>query len=145
MVRLRLKYALTITVVVLSGCGPQSDRLAISGKITLNGAPLDSGSIRFTSVAGQKLFASGAVVENGEFDIPQEKGLPPGTYQLEISARDTNAPPVVYRGAPGEPPLPPTAPERIPPEYNTNSKHTIEVTADGDNHFVFDIVNQPVK
>ncbi len=87
MVRLRLKYALTITVVVLSGCGPQSDRLAISGKITLNGAPLDSGSIRFTSVAGQKLFASGAVVENGEFDIPQEKGLPPGTYQLEISAR----------------------------------------------------------
>jgi hypothetical protein len=131
--------------VAIAGCGPQSDRLALSGKVTLNGAPLDSGSIRFTSVAGQKLFASGAVIENGEFDIPQEKGLPPGTYQLEISAPDTKSPPVVYRSAPGEPVLPPTAPERIPPEYNTNSKHTIEVSTDSDNHFVFDIVNKQLK
>jgi hypothetical protein len=141
----RLKYALAIVFVVLAGCGPKSDRLAVSGKVTLNSAPLDSGSIRFTSVAGQKLFSSGAVIGDGEFHIPQEKGLPPGTYQLEISAPDTNAPPVVYRGAPGEPRLPPTAPERIPPEYNTNSKHTIEVAADGDNHFVFDIVSKRVE
>jgi hypothetical protein len=132
-------------LVVLGGCGPKSDRLAVSGKVTLNGAPLDIGSIRFTSVSGQKLFSSGAVIDSGEFHIPQEKGLPPGKYQLEISAPDTNAPPVVYRGAPGEPRLPPTAPERIPPEYNTSSKHTIEVTADGDNQFVFDIVNKAVK
>jgi hypothetical protein len=145
MVQLGLKCVFIIIVVILSGCGPKSDRLAVSGKVTLNGTPLDSGSIRFTSVAGQKLFASGAVIENGEFDIPQEKGLPPGTYQLEISAPDTKAPPVVYRSAPGEPVLPPTAPERIPPEYNTNSKHTIEVSADSDNHFVFEIVNKQVK
>jgi hypothetical protein len=145
MVQPRLKYALIMLVVAQSGCGPKSDRLAVSGKVVLNGTPLDSGSIRFTSVAGQKLFSSGAVIDSGEFDIPQEKGLPPGTYQLEISSPDENAPPVVYRGAPGEPRLPPTAPERIPPEYNTNSKHTIEVTADSDNHFVFEIVSKPVK
>src|SRR4051794_41031338 len=67
------------------GCKPRSDRLPISGKVTLNGTSLDSGSIRFSSTGGGKIFASGAMIQNGEYHIPQEKGLPPGTYHLEIN------------------------------------------------------------
>jgi hypothetical protein len=129
----------------LGGCGPRSDRLEISGEVKLDGAPLDSGSIRFASTGGEKIFATGAMITNGEYYIPQEKGLPPGTYQLEINAPDTDAPLVVYPSAPGEPRAPPTAPERIPPEYNVNSKHRVEVTEDGDNHFTFEIVSRPAK
>jgi hypothetical protein len=136
---------LATALITLSGCGPRSDRLEISGQVTFNNAPLDSGSIRFTTLQGEKIFASGAMITNGGYHIPQEKGLPPGTYRVEINAPDVSAPLVTYPSAPGEPAAPPTAPERIPPEYNTNSKHSIEVTADGENHFVFDISSKGVK
>jgi hypothetical protein len=131
--------ALAIVLPLVAGCGPKSGRLEVSGTVKLDGAPLDEGSIRLTSVGAERLFASGAVITNGEFRVPEEKGLPPGTYQVEISAPDTSAPLVAHRVAPGEPVLPPTAPERIPAEYNSAGKHTVEVSADGDNHFEFDI------
>jgi hypothetical protein len=124
-----------------TGCGPHSDRLEITGAITLDGAPLDGGSIRLSCTGGEKLIASGAMIQNGQFAIPQEKGLPPGIYQVEISAPDNDAPLIMYRSEAGGPSMR-TQPERIPPEYNVNSKQTIEVTADGENHFVFDIATK---
>ena len=133
-----------ITCLLLLGCGRGSDRLAISGNVTLDGSPLDGGAIRLTSLPGEKQFATGAEIKNGEFDIPRSKGLPPGTYHLEISAPDNSAAPVMSRGAPGERGIP-TQPERIPPEYNIESKKTLEITADGDNHFVFEIVSRSAK
>jgi hypothetical protein len=103
------------------------------------------GSIRLTSTGGEKLFASGTTIDNGQFTIPQEKGLPPGTYVVLISSPDESAPPVRARSAPGEPMLPPTAAERVPAEYNTEGKHTVNVTADGDNHFTFEIQSRATK
>jgi hypothetical protein len=132
-----------IGLAATTGCGPRTDRLELSGHVTLDGQPLDSGSIRFTSQGSQKLMASGAVITGGEFNIPREKGLPPGTYSVEVSAPDTSAPLVSQPAAPGEPRLPPTAPERIPAEYNEN--RSIEVTVDGDNHFRFDIESRPAR
>lgn len=130
-------------LIAVAGCGPANNRLPISGEVTLDGAPLDSGSIHFTSKGSEKLVTSGAMIENGEFNIPQEKGLPPGTYFVEISSPDASAPLVVYQGGPGQPRLPPTAPERIPADYNAN--RTIEVTEDGDNNFRFDIDRRRTK
>jgi hypothetical protein len=134
-----------VELIALAGCGADSGRLAVSGKVEFDGVPLDQGSIRLTSSGTGTLFASGAMIHNGEFYIPKEKGLPPGSYLVEISAPDPSAPLVVYRGAPGEPTLPPTAPERIPAEYNVNSKQTVNVTTDGDNHFVIEIASRPSK
>jgi hypothetical protein len=134
-----------IGIVLMSGCGPRSDRLEVTGNVKLDGAPLDQGSIRFTSTGTEKLSASGATIANGEFHLPQEKGLPPGAYLVDISSPDTSAPLAVQKSPPGEPALPPTARERIPAEYNSDSKHTIDVTADGDNHFEFDIHSRRVK
>ena len=129
--------------IVFTGCGPRSDRLEISGNVSLDHAPLDGGSIQFTSL-GEKMIGSGAMIENGEYHIPQEKGLTPGVYHVVIIAPDNDAPPIVVGAAPGQPGVK-TQPERIPPEYNINSKQTIEVTADGDNHFVFDIERKSGK
>lgn len=130
-------------LIVLTGCGPRSDRLEISGQVNLDGAPLDGGSIRFTSL-GKKLIASGAMIQQGEYHVPQEKGLTVGTYHVEITAPDINAKPIMVPVARGGRSMP-VQPERIPPEYNVNSKQTIEVSLDGDNHFVFDIVTRPTK
>jgi hypothetical protein len=41
--------------------------------------------------------------------------------------------------------MPPTAPERIPAEYNVNSQRIVEVAADKDNVFEFDIVSKRAK
>jgi hypothetical protein len=133
-----------ISLLFVSGCGPKSDRHAVSGKVTLNGAALDEGEIRFASAGGEKISASGTHIANGEYQIPQEKGLRAGTYRVEISAPDNSKPPVSY-SAPGQPRTPATAAERIPAEYNDKSKKTIDVTADGDNHFEFDITTRATK
>jgi hypothetical protein len=134
-----------LSIFTVAGCGPRSDRLAISGKVTLNGVPLDAGSIRFSSLPGGKMYATGAMVKDGEYKIPQPKGLPPGRYHVEINSPDLKAPPVASRAAPGEPLSPPTAPERIPPEYNTNSTQTVDVAASNDNQFEFDITSGRTK
>jgi hypothetical protein len=125
--------------LVLPGCGPSSDLLEVSGKVTLDGVALNSGSIRCTSVGSDKLVASGAMIVAGEFVIPQETGLSPGTYRVEISSPDDDAPPIVYKNTPDDPGVL-TQPDRIPPKYNVESDQTIEVTTDGENEFAFDIV-----
>jgi hypothetical protein len=137
--------ALAALVAILSfGCRPQSDRLAVSGKVTLNGAPLDGGSIRFTSTGGETLVASGAMIQNGAYHVPQEKGLLPGTYHVEINSPDRDAPMVMARVTPGGPGIQ-VAPDRIPAEYNSASTKTIEVTPEGENEFDFNIVTKPAK
>jgi hypothetical protein len=132
------RLLILVLLISLAGCGARSDRLEITGTVTLDGVPLDEGSIRFTSL-GEKKISSGAVVQQGEYRIPQENGLTVGTYHVEITAPDANAPPVMVQVVPGKRGMP-TQPDRIPPEYNVNSKQRVDVTEDGDNHFVFDIV-----
>src|SRR5262249_35444301 len=95
-----LGVILAMFVLLFAGCGSRSDRLAVSGEVTLDGSPVDEASIRLTSTGNGKLFASGAMIQNGKFHVPQEKGLPPGTYRVEISSPDTAAPLVVYKSAP---------------------------------------------
>jgi hypothetical protein len=141
---LSVSVGLLILAPIL-GCGPKGDRLAVDGVVTLNGTPLDSGSIRFTTAGTGKLFATGAMINDGEYHIPQAKGLPPGTYRVEINSPDTKAPLVAVRIAPGGPLSPPIAPDRIPVEYNTNSKQSVELSASKDNRFEFDIVTGRTK
>lgn len=126
--------ASTLAMLVLIGCGPRSDRLAVNGNVSLDGAPLDSGSIRFSSVGSEKLVSSGAMIQEGAYHVPQEKGLLAGTYHVEITSPDTKAPPI-KDAASGML----AAPERIPASFNIDSNQSIEVTPDGDNAFDFNI------
>jgi len=139
-----LTGVLVVALVMLNGCGPHSDRRAVSGKVTLNGTPLDGGSIRLVSVGGQKQMASGAMINGGTYMIPQEKGLVPGKYHLEIYAPDNKSKPVFVKTSPdGQGVM--TQPERIPAEYNVESTKVVDVTADGNNQFNFEIVTKPGK
>jgi hypothetical protein len=123
----------------IAGCQPRTNRLPVSGDITLDGQPLDGATIRFASIDGVKS-ANGALVQGGRFHIAKEKGLLPGTYHVEINAPDNNAPQILVGAGPGQPGIR-TAPERVPAEYNIKSKQTIEVKTGGDNNFTFDIVS----
>jgi hypothetical protein len=141
---LRKVGLLALAVLTLAGCGPRSDRLAVSGTVNLDGAPLDSGSILFTSVGGEKLVSAGAMIQDGAYQIPQAKGLLAGTYHVELNSPDHSATPAMDKGSADGRGIP-VVPDRIPAEYNLNSTQKVEVTPDGDNEFNFDIANKPAK
>jgi len=131
---------LVATGLGATGCDSPTGRMEVSGEVSFNGTELKSGSIRLTLMGDEKLFSSGAMIRDGKYLIPREKGLWPGKYYVVISAPDEDAPEIRVRDISGR--LgPPAAPELIPSEYNTHSQKTIEVTSDGENHFVFDIMN----
>jgi hypothetical protein len=126
-----------LLALTLAGCGGNSNplqRVAVSGNVSLDGQPLDDGTIQFapTDPAG---VSSGAVITNGTYSISAEQGLPPGTYIVRISAAEGG--PVDVE--PGGDATETFAKERIPAEYNTDSKHTVEVKAGAENTFDFGI------
>lgn len=135
---------LAILLGAAVGCGPKTDRLPISGKVTLDGVPLDSGSIRFSSKPGEKLQAAGAMIHQGAYEVPAEKGLLPGVFIVQMSSPDLNAPQIMIGGENGSPRFP-VAPERVPPEYSEGSEKTIELTPDGETEFNFDMTSAAKK
>ena len=132
---LRNLFAIMLVRGVVAGCG-KSDRHGLSGKVTLKGDLLRSGSIQFESVAGQSpAFSTGAVIKEGAFFVPDSSGIPPGDYRVIINAA---AAPTLIPGPPGGQAVL-EAKELVPAAYNTDSEVTIEVSAEGENAFTFDI------
>lgn len=123
-----------------SGCGETSHRKEISGTVTLKNQPLNEGVIQFTPVPGPSDYPAtkeSGMIANGLYKMPAEGGLVPGKYKVIITAGDSTAP-----ADPEQPPGPGgnfVMKDRIPPEYNVNSKVEVQVTKDGPNQFDFDI------
>jgi hypothetical protein len=131
---------LAVLLVVAAGCGGPKDphgRLPLSGTVTFQEQPLDAGTIEFLPLDPNNRFSARTMIAAGKFQVPREQGLPPGTYRVLITSPTQNesAEPV---GPPGFK-MPPLATERIPAQYNKDSKKTVEVKADVENSFDFDI------
>ena len=113
-------------------------RLPISGSITIDGAPLPSGSITFAPLDGP--VAATAEVRDGRFHADRSAGATPGRYQVEIVAvRPTG------RRVP-HPDLPRETTEEvrdiIPPRYNVATELTAEVKPGADNEFAFALTSR---
>jgi hypothetical protein len=123
-----------------AGCGTSNPlgRKAVSGTVTLDGAPLASGSIEFTPLGGG--VSSGAVIDGGKYEIPAESGLPPGKYRVSI-VDNPPAAPLPPGHMPGDD-LPPQPKPRVPASWNQNSTHEVEVTEQGPNRFDFSITTK---
>jgi len=104
----------------------------VTGTVTLDGQPLDQGSVSFIPATGGDTSAV-APVAAGAYSLPPENGLKPGKYVVRISS---------VEGGAGDPNIMPgetkPAKERVPPAWNSKSKHEVEVV-DGDNAFTFDL------
>jgi hypothetical protein len=128
--------SLAVLSAAVCGCGKRNDagRLPVSGEVTFEGKPLDKGQIRFVPT-GEKGISSGAMIVDGAYQIPADKGLPPGTYKIQItSAGEEQA---AVEELPGE--SGPPAKERIPAKYNVKSDITREVKSGEENRFDFEI------
>lgn len=111
----------------------------VSGSVTLDGQPLDSGTIEFVPTGVSNGLLSGALIANGQYSVPVDKGLPPGKYTVRVFSAGAIA--NVPSGPPGsEAPAP--ARERIPAKYNVNSQLTAEINAGGTTTFNFELTSR---
>jgi hypothetical protein len=134
------KYCLSLLCIVCFifgttfGCG-RSATVSLSGKATLDGQPLPTGTIILipTNKAGGPSVGTGIV--EGHYHIPAGKGLLRGhTYRVEIRSIDPAS------GAINKPPvqgLPEYVPsqklvykDRVPPVFNSASQLTLAVPDD---------------
>ena len=135
----RLVVAVILMGLVLAGCGNRyGGRQEILGTVKLKGQPLDQGVIDFIPISGDGATKEGALIANGSYHIDREHGLLPGKYRVVITSGDGRTP-----ANTDEPPGPSGAniisKDRIPPDYNINSKVEVEVKEKGPNVFDFDI------
>ncbi len=129
---------LTLGTAVLAGCSdPYGGRMEVSGAVTLQGQPLKEGSILFAPLENQDT-PGGAQVIQGEYKIPPQSGLRPGKYLVRLTAGDGRTPANEEIAAPGGP-ANIVSVDLIPEDWNTRSKHEIEVKAKSVNKFNFDI------
>jgi hypothetical protein len=85
-----MRFRLTIFAALLAtlGCGKEgpNTRQALKGTVTLAGEALDEGSIQFVPIESGSAWRAGAMIVDGKYAIPREKGLPPGSYRVMISS-----------------------------------------------------------
>ena len=126
-----------LLLVPVAGCGGNT-RQAIEGSVTLDGQPLQDGSIQFRPIEGTEGPTAGAEVLNGQFSIHRDDGPLPGIYRVEITAMGKTQgklPPKLARQW-GE------YTQILPTRYNTESQLRAEVAAGGPNQFEFAVTSQ---
>lgn len=128
--RASLAFSLIAVGSLTCGCGgDNAGRLPIKGQVTLDGQPLERGSIAFVPEEGKASFSAGATITQGAYEIDRAKGLPPGTYKVVINA-------VKKTGKKVSNPLDANAPphdeevEAVPEKYNKKSALKADVKTD---------------
>ena len=126
-------------LLVLAGCDRGSDRQALEGTVTLDGAPLAEGSITLRPLPGTRGPTAGGKINEGKFLISAEGGTFVGTFRVEITASRKTGRKVK------DPMLGHEMDETvqfIPVRYNRQSKLTAVVTEAGPNRFTFPLTTK---
>ena len=115
-----------------AGCGGSSDRVAVTGTVTLDGDPLPGAVVTFHpdgATAGQG--GSGRTGPDGTYTLTSAggAGVPPGAYKVVISRplRPDGSPP-----DPGRPPIESDARETLPAVYSSLDATTLTATVSKD-------------
>ncbi|MDR1485009.1 MAG: hypothetical protein LBT09_09320 [Planctomycetaceae bacterium] len=128
-----LKYFLILLFVCLclTGCGNANGRITISGNVTFDSKPLESGSIQFFP-ANDNGITAGGNIKSGKFTT----FIKSGKYVVQITANRKTGKKIksINEGLPDEDELE----QYIPEKYNTNSTLTVEV-GDQNNPFNFEL------
>jgi hypothetical protein len=112
--------------------------MEVSGTVTLEKQPLKDGSITFIPLDEQGT-QTGCGIADGTYSIPRKNGLKPGKYLVQITAGDGKTPASDEEAAAPGGSTNIVSVDRIPPEWNTQSKKEVEVKANAKNKFDFDI------
>jgi hypothetical protein len=124
--------------VGIPGCD-HVQRGAISGRVTLDGQPIEEGSISFVPTAAGQDQAASSRIRQGEYSIAQANGPGLGNMRVEIRAARLTG----RRNPPSDPALAALeaeyeSVETVPNRYNTESELTAEIKP-GNNVVDFDL------
>ena len=109
-----------LALSAISGCGEESDSVAVRGKVFYRGEPLSNAAITFFPNTGRPVTAP--LSQQGDYDT----ALPPGEYSVIVNV-GTELPPGFKEGDP----LPPPKID-LPPEYTTLARSTLRATVTPD-------------
>ena len=126
----RLQPLFLIGCLVLAGCGSDKPRYEVTGTVTFNGAPIETGSISFVPSDPAQPPDAGPI-ENGRYRVKAS----PGSKRVQVRA--SRPLPADRQDPKSEMGL--LYEDYIPAQFNTASKLTAEVTAAGPNKFSFDL------
>ncbi len=134
-----LRFSVLIGLLLLgAGCGggTDSNRVSVSGQVTLDEQPLANGVITFLPSDGKGPSAS-AKIENGEY----ETEIDPGPKNVSIQATEAAAEPTdsAARGDSHGGGGSASPKQLIPAKYNTNTELKYEVQASGNDDVNFDL------
>jgi hypothetical protein len=68
------------------GCGSRSELKVLRGAATIDGNPIDSGTIHFVPKENSKSRGIGGQIANGAFDLRAGSGTPYGEYTVSLQA-----------------------------------------------------------
>lgn len=127
-------FAIVLCLIALpfSGCGQGEQYQAMSGSVTVDGAPLKKGIITFYPI-GPGTTAGGQITE-GSFDLDISRGASPGKYRVEITASRPTGKKEFDIDLKAEVDI---EEQYLPPKYNLKSELTCEVVGSGDNKYEF--------
>ncbi|MFO0823745.1 MAG: carboxypeptidase-like regulatory domain-containing protein [Gemmataceae bacterium] len=123
-----------LLLAVLAGCAANNGRQPVSGTVTYRGEPLNNATVQFFAVEGPPGPLCGALITSGQFNIPAEHGLEPGTYKVSISMPvpgGEQTPEEKAAGASAK------AKEGLPAKYNSATELRAEVKSGPANKFDF--------
>ncbi len=76
--------------LAVGGCSKGDGRVAISGTVIVDGAPLESAAITFQPVDIHSARGSGGAIQHGKFKLPAHQGLTPGEYTVKVLLSEPN-------------------------------------------------------
>ncbi len=146
---LRCLFPTALVVAALcqaSGCGKVDgpSRAAVHGTVTLDGEPVEQGTIEFFPVNDTTGPVVGAEIRAGRYALSRREGPAVGTNRIEISwPRTTGNTATMPADGLGASELnEPERTEAIPPQYNRQSTLTRTIEA-GDNPLSFELRSTP--
>ena len=81
---------LLATLLFAIGCGTEEQiRIAVSGTVTLDGQPVNTGQLSIVPVNSG--VASAASVSEGRFSVSEERGPQPGEYRFRLTLNNKKA------------------------------------------------------
>lgn len=130
---------MTSSAMIISGCGGAYDATA-RGVVTLDGRAVPRGMVSYHPVSGGPA-VYGAIATDGSYSMRtgREDGLPPGEYQVSITANEA---PTASQGEKGGPPPPGKAitPAWYRMKETSGLKYTVE---SGKNEINLELKSQP--
>jgi hypothetical protein len=139
--RVLLRTALALAWLCALGCS--GDRAEVSGKVLLDGKPIEEGAITFIPIEGTRGPGTGAIIRDGKYHIPASKGVVVGRNRVELRAFRSSGgkiqDPTARRGT--------LTDVRVPafgPEYNDESTLVRDIQR-GANTLDFDIATASGK